>query len=99
MEGELPGMSDDADTMIGLQAIAFMGQYGELLDLFCRSTGLDPAALKARISEPELHAAALDFLLQDDAWVQAFAEDACLGISRIVALRRQLPGGESPQWT
>ena len=92
-------MQEERAETVGLTALAWIAASDDLLPVFLGSTGAGEADLRARAQEPEFLGAVLDFLLMDDAWLGAFAEDAGLAPESVAEARRALPGGESPHWT
>jgi len=75
---------------VALQALVWIlsdsGRAGRLLDL----TGLDPATLRARASEPALLAAAIGFLESYEPDLIACADALDLSPAALVDARRQL---------
>ena len=51
------------------------------------------------MADPEFLGFVLDYLLQSDALVLAFAQDASLPPERVARARAALPGGYAPDWT
>lgn len=92
-------MTPEEATTLALDAIAHMVGEDGLLAVFCGASGLDPIDLRDRLDDPDLLAAALDFLLLDDAWVRGFASAAGCPPERVTAARAALPGGGVPHWT
>lgn len=66
---------------------------------FLAATGLDPAGLRARIADPELHLAILDHLMGDEGLLLAACQ--ALGLPPDSPARAQvaLGGGPAPHWT
>ncbi len=89
---------ENAET-IGLQALTWLAANEDLLPVFLGATGASEADLRARLSEPEFLGSVLDFLLMDDAWVQAFCETHALSYDAPMKARMALPGGEEVTWT
>ncbi|MCA8879222.1 MAG: DUF3572 domain-containing protein [Rhodobacteraceae bacterium] len=89
----------DFAEALALKALEFLSRRGDLLNVFLGSTGMSADDLRARLSDPEVLAAAMDFLMLDDRWVVDFATEAGINPEKILAVRRQLPGGDLPHWT
>lgn len=89
---------ETAETL-ALEALGWLVSNEDLLPVFLGSTGISESDLRARADDPDLLAAALDFLLLDDAWVVAFCDAHGLAYSRVAAARAALPGGEQVHWT
>lgn len=89
---------ESAQTL-ALQGLAWLAQDADRLGAFVAIGGLDPASLKARVGDPLLLAAVLDFLLADEALVLAFCAEAGFPPDAPMRARASLPGGEVPNWT
>ena len=79
--------------VIALQALAFLAAEPARLQPFMSLSGIDPATLRKRASEPELLAAVMDHLLGDESLLFLFCETENLAPQVIAAARRGLPGG------
>ncbi len=92
-------VSKDEASVIGLHALSFIAadqdMFGSLLD----QAGTDAADIRARAGDPVFIGFVLDFLLQDDAAVIAFAGSQGMPPERVLLARRALPGGDTPEWT
>ncbi len=64
---------EDAET-VAIRAVAFLAEDPELLRRFLDLSGIGPADLKGRLTDPALLGAVLDFVLFDDRLTCAFAE-------------------------
>lgn len=84
---------------IALQAFAWLVSNDELLPVFLGATGAAESDLKARAEDAEFLASVLDFLMMDDEWVTAFCDSMGIGYEEPLAARRELPGGDLPEWT
>jgi len=87
-----------AETL-ALRVVDFLARTDDLLEVFLASSGLAAEDLRRRLDDPDILAAALDFVLLDDDWVVAFAGEAGVDPAEVAAARRALPGGELPHWT
>lgn len=92
-------MSIEAAETVGLKALAWLAGNDDLLPVFLGSTGAGIDALRNGAADPAFHAAVLDFLLMDDAWIQAFCDAEELGYSDPMEARAALPGGGAVHWT
>ncbi len=59
---------------LGLEALAFILSHEALTERFIALTGLDSADLKARLQDPNLHLALLDFLMNHEPDLMAFCD-------------------------
>jgi hypothetical protein len=84
-------MPEDADT-IALKALGFVAGNAEYMSRFLALTGMTPEQLKERPDDPAVLGGVLDFLLQHESVLTAFAEDAELAPDQVAAARRALPG-------
>ena len=92
-------MRQELAETIALQALAWIAADEDMLGNFCGATGTAPGDLRRAAEDPEFLAGVLDFLILDDAWVQAFAEAADLSPDSAIKARSVLPGGAAPHWT
>ena len=77
---------------IGLKALEYLAGDEEALERFLAVTGLDLAALKAGAADIAFLAGILDYFLQDEALLLAFAGASELAPETIVRARQRLPG-------
>lgn len=89
---------NSAET-VALQALGWLAGQEDLWGVFLGATGASPSGVRARAEDPEFLASVLDFVLMDDAWVCAFAEDTGLAPEDVAPARAALPGGGLPHWT
>lgn len=94
-------MASDCEQAVirALSVLAWVVGQEELLPVFLGATGASEADLRLRADEPDFLASVLDFVLMDDAWVIACAQDLGLAPERIVEIRAGLPGGGQTHWT
>jgi hypothetical protein len=74
--------------IVAIQALSFIAADGERLGRFLAETGIGPETLRAAAKDPTFLAGVLDFLLRDEALLQAFSESSHLD-ARIVANARE----------
>lgn len=77
---------------IALNFIAFLAQDEDRLNRFCALTGSGPSDLRRSLDSPDFLAMALDYALQDESLLTAFAGDQKINPLEIAASRRHLPG-------
>ncbi len=77
---------------IGLKALEYLAGDEEALERFLAVTGLDLAALKEGATDIAFLAGILDYFLQDEALLLAFAGASELAPETIVRARQHLPG-------
>lgn len=75
-----------------MKVLAFLAGEDEALDRFLTLSGIHPQDLRARVDDPLLLAAVLDFLLGDDGLLTAFAQGEGLDPKVVHQARRALPG-------
>lgn len=85
-------VKDFEAEILALKALTFLAQSPEDLDRFLALSGVQPADLRARASDPEILAAVLDFLLTDDGRITGFCEQEAIDPKELQAARRALPG-------
>lgn len=89
----------DAAETLALQVLGWIAGQDTLFDAFLGASGLERDALRARLGEPEVLVAVLDFLLSDDAFVTGFAGEAGIAPDLPMRARAALPGGAEYHWT
>lgn len=89
----------EAAETLALQVLGWLAGQDELFDAFLGASGLGRDDLRARLGEPEVLGAVLDFLLSDDAFVTGFARDAGIAADLPLRARAALPGGADYHWT
>lgn len=72
--------------------MAYLASDQEKLERFCALSGMGADDLKARLLEPAFQGFLLDFLLQDESELLAFAADHKLKPETILRARAKLPG-------
>ena len=92
-------LTRDAAETIGLKALGWLAANDDLLPVFLGSTGASLDDLRAGAGDPGFQGAVLDFLLMDDAWVEAFCTAEGLPMDAPFRARAQLPGGQAAPWT
>ena len=83
--------AEQAETL-ALRALAFIAGDEERFQRFLISTGTTPDDVRRRAADPDFLSGVYDHMLADEALLVAFAEDADLEPSKIVAARYRLPG-------
>ena len=81
--------------IVALQVLRFLAGEEDGLAALCAASGLSPAELRTRASDPDFLAAILDFLLEDEQRLLAFCAWADLPPEAPAQARRALPGGAS----
>ncbi len=84
---------------IGQDALIWLAGQPEALARFLNVSGLDPAEVRDRASDPEFLGFVLEFLLGSDEMILAFAAGAGLGPADPARARLALAGGDLPNWT
>ena len=85
--------------ILALQALAWLAAREELVNGFLTASGLSVSDLTQAAARPEMLAAVLDYLLEDESHLLAFCADQGLGPEAPMAARVFLPGGDVPHWT
>lgn len=80
--------------IVAIQALSFLASDPERLGMFLTETGIGPQTLRASASDPKFLAGILDFIMRDDATVQAFAGVSELTPEAIANAREVL----DPRW-
>jgi len=82
---------EQAETL-ALRALAFIAGDEERFQRFLLSTGTTPDDVRQRAAQPDFLSGVFDHMLADEALLLAFAEDAALEPSSVMAARYRLPG-------
>lgn len=86
-------------SVVGLQALSFVAMDEDLFGALLDQAGTDAADVRARASDPVFLGFVLDFILQEDATVIAFAASQRISPEDVMRARMALPGGDIPHWT
>ena len=92
-------LSQDSAEILAIEALSWLVGNDELLPVFLGATGASESDLRARAKDPEFLASVLDFLLMNDAWVEAFCLSGGYAPEFPLRARAALPGGASVNWT
>lgn len=85
----LPSLSPE---IMALRALAWVVSDEDRALRFLALTGCDADTLRRRAGEPEILGAVLDFLLDDEAALLAFADEVELPAQAVALSRTALPG-------
>jgi hypothetical protein len=80
--------------IVAIQALSFVAGDPERLGLFLSETGIGPETLRSAASDPQFLISVLDFVMRDDATVQAFASSSQHHPTTIAAAREALGDNE-----
>ena len=92
-------LARDSAELLAIEALSWLVGNDELLPVFLGSTGAGADDLRQRAKDPEFLASVLDFLLMDDAWIEAFCASADYAHDFPIRARAALPGGAEVNWT
>jgi hypothetical protein len=76
--------------LVAIQALSFIANDTERLGRFLAETGIGPETLRSSASDPHFLTGVLEFVLRDDATVQAFSESSEHHPTTIAAARQAL---------
>ena len=76
--------------MLALQALAFIAEEPERLNLFLVSTGIEAAEIRTAAREPGFLAGVLAHMLSDESLLIAFADSAGIDPAAVARARRAL---------
>jgi hypothetical protein len=91
MTPKFSGNAEAAQTM-ALKALAYLAADEDQLYPFLHATGMLPADLNAGATDPAFLAGVLDYLLQNEPLLLAFAGASELAPETIMRARQALPG-------
>ncbi len=89
-----PKNSSEVAEIVAIQEINFLAADPVRLGAFLSETGIGPQTLRASAADPKFLAGVLDFIMRDDATVQAFAGASQLTPQAIANAREVL----EPRW-
>ncbi|MEL6979970.1 MAG: DUF3572 family protein [Pseudomonadota bacterium] len=92
-------MIPEAAQAQALAGLKYLAERKEAFERFLALAGLSAEEVAARAAEPELLAAALDHLAEDEELAAGFCEEAGLTPEGFAALRAAFPGGAQVHWT
>ena len=92
-------MTPDRAETIALRALSWLLGQDDLSGTFLGATGASAQDMRARVNDPVFLGSVLDFLLMDDAWIQAFCDSAEYRYDLPIRARAALPGGADVNWT
>jgi Protein of unknown function (DUF3572) len=81
--------------IVAVQALSFIAGDPERLGLFLAESGIGPETLRTAAADPRFLSSVLDFVMRDDATVQAFASVSQLHPTNIAAAHQAL---NDPKW-
>jgi hypothetical protein len=81
--------------IVAVQALSFIAGDPARLGAFLAESGIGPETLRAAATDPQFLGSVLDFVMRDDATVQAFAAASELHPTNIAAARQAL---SDPDW-
>ena len=84
---------------IALQALSYIFDDEELLGGFLGWSGAAPDDIRANAGNPEFLGFILEFLMQEESLLVAFARQVGLPPDSVARARAALPGGDAPHWT
>jgi hypothetical protein len=90
-------MAGEQAEALALRALAYIAGDEDRFYRFLLSTGTSPDDVRRRAAEPDFLSGVIDHLLTDEALLIAFAEDAALEPSAVMAARYRLPGAVTDQ--
>ena len=76
--------------IVAVQALGFLAGDPSRLGAFLAETGIGPETLRKSAADPQFLISVLDFILRDDATVNAFANASQLHPTNIAAAREAL---------
>ena len=92
-------LSQDSAELLALEALGWLAGNDDLVGTFLGSTGASASDMRERARDPEFLASVLDFLLMDDAWIEAFCTEKDYKPEFPRRARAALPGGAAVNWT
>lgn len=75
-----------------MKLLGFLASDPDLIGRFMALTGLSPNDLRQSLADPAFQAGVLDFALQDESLLLAFAANAGIRPESVMRARSRLPG-------
>lgn len=88
----IPRIATDDASAIALKFLSYVVADAAALERLTSLTGLDATTFRARAADADFHGALLDYALQDESLLFAFATEIGLSPHEVTAARRALPG-------
>lgn len=82
-----------------LKVLTWLAGQDELFGTFLATSGADANDIALAATDAAFLGAVLDFLLQQDDWVLAYAHDTGTKPDVPLMARHYLPGGDAGHWT
>lgn len=92
-------MDRNSAETVGIRALGWLAAQDDLFAAFLAASGAAVAEVRARAGDPAFLAAVLDFLLQNDEYVLAFADAAALAPEVPMQAAAALAGSAGAHWT
>ena len=92
-------MTSEEAALVGRDALIWLSGQPEALTGFLAASGLAPDDLRDRAADPEFLGFVLEFILESDESVLAFAAENGLAPADSARARAALPGGSVYNWT
>lgn len=93
----MPPRSNPDDESLAIDALVFLAEDPERLSRFLGITGLEAQNLRAAAGQPGFLASVLDYLMQDESLLLAFAAQKHLAPEAVARAARKLGVGEAPR--
>jgi hypothetical protein len=85
--------SIESDQQLAVDVLTFLAGDMERLGGFLAVTGIEVGDIRTSIADPGFLVAVMDYLMQDDALLVAFAEEARLRPEAVAAAARRIGAG------
>lgn len=82
--------------IIPIRILAFLAEDRDRLGRFLAMTGLEGQDIRKAAAQPGFFLAVVDYLMQDEAALQAFCANEGLHPSKIAQVRQRLAGAVTP---
>ncbi len=88
--------SEDEAVAVGIKAVVFLADNPDLMQRFLDLSGLDVAQLRQELQRPASFVGLLDFILDHEPTLDAFAAHGGLRPEDVAAARARLGGPHMP---
>jgi hypothetical protein len=88
------GNRNEAASALAVQALAFLADDPSRIGRFLAASGIGPETLRHAAAQPDFLAGVLNFIVEDEALVIAFADHAGIGPAEVDRARQTLAGAD-----
>ena len=92
-------MNKDKATSYAIDALLWLADNQQSLEMFLNASGANADDLRERAQDPEFLIFVLDFFMTSDELITTLSEDLKISPEKLYIARSTLTGGDLPNWT